>query len=120
MLKKEDYSNRRIADVIGRVPQTINNEIQRGTVTQLRRQKQNGKIYDYYDDVYDASQAAYDKHRLNCGRRPKWASTGAFIEWADDKMLNDKWSPDRWSVMLRDMNCSMLPLSVVEPRFMAG
>ncbi|WP_368646214.1 IS30 family transposase [Alkalibacterium putridalgicola] len=96
VLKKEDYSNRRIADVIGRVPQTINNEIHRGEINQLKRQKQNGKIYDYYHKVYDAdaAQANYDKQRLNCGRRPKWADTDAFIEWADEKMLDDKWSPD--------------------------
>ena len=31
--EKENYSNRRVADVLGCVPQTINNEIKRGTVT---------------------------------------------------------------------------------------
>ena len=96
VLKKENYSNRRIARVIGCVPQTINDEIHRGTITQLRRQKQNGKTYDYYEKIYVANvgQAAYDKSRLNCGRRPKWVDTDAFIDWADDKMLKDKWSPD--------------------------
>lgn len=34
------------------------------------------------------------KNRLNCGRRPKWVETEEFIEWADHKMLEDKWSPD--------------------------
>ena len=96
ILKKENYSNRQVADVLGCVPQTINNEIKRGTVTQLNRQNQNGKVYDYYHDVYDADagQAAYEKNRLNCGRRPLWADTDAFIEWADDMMLLEKWSPD--------------------------
>lgn len=96
ILKKENYSNRQIAKVIGCVPQTINNEIHRGTITQLKRQKQKGKTYDYYIERYDADagQAAYDRHRLNSGRRPKWADTSAFIDWADEKMLNDKWSPD--------------------------
>ena len=70
--------------------------MKRGTVTQLKRQKQKGKVYDYYTEAYDADagQAAYDRHRLNCGRRPKWADIDTFIEWADDKMLLDKWSPD--------------------------
>ncbi|MBT2733132.1 IS30 family transposase [Carnobacterium sp. ISL-102] len=96
VLKKEDYSNRKIADVLDRAPQTINNEIKRGTITQLKRQKQNGKVYDYYDSVYssDAGQAHYDKERLNSGRRPKWADTETFINWADDKMIHEKWSPD--------------------------
>ncbi|EME7141949.1 IS30 family transposase [Enterococcus faecium] len=96
ILKKENYSNRQVVDVLGCVPQTINNEIKRGTVTQLNRQNQNGKVYDYYHDVYDADagQAAYEKNRLNCGRRPLWADTDAFIDWADDMMLLEKWSPD--------------------------
>lgn len=96
VLRKENYSNRRIAGIIGCAAQTINNEIHRGEITQLKRQKQNGKIYDYYIKVYDANaaQSTYDKHRLNCGRRPKWADTDAFIEWADEKLLDDKWSPD--------------------------
>lgn len=96
ILKIEHYSNRQIANVLDRVPQTINNEIHRGTITQLKRQKQNGKVYDYYTTCYDpdAGQAAYDRLRLNCGRRPKWADTDAFIEWADDKLLQEKWSPD--------------------------
>ncbi|WP_455709821.1 IS30 family transposase, partial [Marinilactibacillus psychrotolerans] len=68
----------------------------RGMVRQLKRQKQNGKIYDYYVEVYNAEfgQANYEKNRLACGRRPKWADTDAFIKWADDKLLNEKWSPD--------------------------
>lgn len=96
VLKKGDYYKRRIADVIGRVPQTFNNEIHRVEITQLKRQKKNGIIYDYYIRAYDcnAVRAAYDKKRLNCGRQPKWADTNAFIEWVDDKMLNDKSSPD--------------------------
>ena len=89
--EKESYSNRQIAKVLGRVPQTINNEISRGTITQLKRQIQNGKVYETYYSVYDADagQAFYEKQRLNCGRRPKWAKTDAFIDWADDKMLNE-------------------------------
>lgn len=96
ILKKEGYSNRQVAKVLGRVPQTINNEIDRGTITQLKRQTQNGNVYDTYYSVYDADagQAFYEKQRLNCGKRPKWANTNAFIDWADDKMLNEKWSPD--------------------------
>lgn len=42
-----------MAKVLNRVPQTIHNEIKQGTVTQLKRQKQNGKVYDDYISVYD-------------------------------------------------------------------
>lgn len=96
VLKKENYSNRKIAAILNKAPQTINDEIKRGTITLMKRQKRGKKIYNYYYQVYDADtgQAAYEKHRLNCGRRPKWADTDAFIEWADEKMLNEGWSPD--------------------------
>lgn len=96
ILKKEGYSNRAIAKSLGRSPQTINNEVKRGAVTQLKRQKQNGKTYDYSYTVYDAEMGLtyYEHQRLNCGRRPKWAISNAFVEWADTKMLEDKWSPD--------------------------
>lgn len=43
VLKKEDYSNRQIANVLQRAPQTINNEINRGTIIQLKRQNRTGK-----------------------------------------------------------------------------
>lgn len=70
--------------------------MKRGTVKQLSVQKQNGKIYEYYHEVYDhhVGQDVYDENRLNSGRRPKWADSDQFTDWADDKMLNDKWSLD--------------------------
>src|SRR5699024_12387599 len=66
ILKKEGYSNRQVAIALDRAPQTIHNEIRRGTVTQLRRQKQNGKVYDYYHSVYDADagQAFYENQQI--------------------------------------------------------
>nr|WP_235888820.1 helix-turn-helix domain-containing protein [Ruoffia tabacinasalis] len=45
ILLQEDYSNRKIAKTLGRAPQTINNEIKRGTIRQIRRQKQQRKTY---------------------------------------------------------------------------
>lgn len=96
ILKKEKYSNRAIAERLDRAPQTINNEILRRTVRQMRRQKQNGKVYDYYDDVYDPdyAQERYMNHRRRCGRRPKWSLSNAFVDWADTQMLDHHWSPD--------------------------
>ena len=101
--KDVDFSNRKIANLLGRSPQTINNAIKAGTVTQKRQQKQNGKVYTYYDEVYlaDAHYEAYINNRLNCGRRPKWVETDEFIEWADHKMLEDKWSPMWWFIKRR-------------------
>ena len=81
ILKKEAYSHRAIAKLLGRSPQTIHNEVKRGSVTQRKHQKQKGKIYDYAYTIYDADagKAHYDQQRLNCGRRPKWAKTNAFV-----------------------------------------
>ena len=94
--KAIDYSNRKIARLLGRSPQTINNAVKAVTVTQKRQQKQNGKVYTYYDEVYlaDTHYEVYINNRLNCGRRPKWVETDDFTEWADHKILEDKWSPD--------------------------
>lgn len=60
--KKVNYSHRTIAKLLDRAPQTINSEVKRGTVKQLKRQKHGKKTYDYYYKVYDADlgQAAYD------------------------------------------------------------
>ena len=94
--KALDLSNRKIASLLGRSPQTINNAINTASVTQKSQQKQNGKTYTYYKMVYstDVHYDIYLQNRLNCGRRPKWVDTNRFIEWADQKMLEDKWSPD--------------------------
>lgn len=122
ILKKEGYSNRQVAKVLRRVPQTINNEITRGTITQLKRQTQNGKVYDTYYSVYnaDAGQACYEKQRLNCGRRPKWANTDAFIDWADGKMLNENGHRMSWLGLPENTSCSILPSFLEQPLSING
>src|SRR5699024_3985743 len=96
ILRQENYSNRDIAARLGRAPQTMNNEIKRGTVRQIRRQKQNGKTYDYEYHVYDPdyAQTRYETHRLHSGRRPKWSRSNTFVDWADTQMLDHHWSTD--------------------------
>jgi len=91
-----DFSNRKIARILGRNRQTINNAIKTGTIVQKRQQVQNGKTYTYYDEVYsaDAHWKKYEQNRMNSGRRPKWVESDKFIDWADQKMLEEKWSPD--------------------------
>lgn len=63
IFKKVAYSHRAIAKLLGSAPQTIHNEVRRGTITQLKRQKQNDKAYDYSYTLYDADagQAEYDR-----------------------------------------------------------
>ncbi len=93
---KDGHSNREIARRLNRAPQTINNAIHSGSVSQVRQQKTNGKSYRYTDNIYfaDVHFRRYEENRANCGRNPKWLECEAFLNWADQKMLEDKWSPD--------------------------
>lgn len=95
--KELGYSNRKIARILKRAPQTINNAIKRGTVRTIKqRQIQNGKVYEYdqYSYSAEADYQTYLRNRQNSGRRPKWLKSNSFTNWADDKMLKENWSPD--------------------------
>lgn len=80
--KKEAYSNQVIARLLGHPHQIIHNEIKRGPVMQLKRQKQNGKLHDYSYTVYDADvgHTNYEHQLLNSGRRAKWMLSSLFVE----------------------------------------
>ncbi len=58
--KNEGKSNRKIAKLLGRTPQTINNEIKRGNVLQQIRTSKFKHIYQP-----DYAQNAYEKNRRN-------------------------------------------------------
>src|SRR5699024_9265725 len=96
ILKLENYSNRDIAARVGRAPQTINNEIKRGTGRRIRRQQQNEKTYEYEYHVYDPGYAhtRYETRRVYSGRRTKWSRSNTFVDWGDTQMLDHHWSPD--------------------------
>lgn len=85
--KAEKHSNRKIARLLGRSPQAINDAIKKGSIVQKRQQVQNGKTYTYYDKVYsaDVHWKKYEQNRINSGRRPKWVELDKFIDWADKK-----------------------------------
>src|SRR5690625_4621375 len=73
--KELGYSNRKIARILKRAPQTINNAVNRGTVRTIKqRQIHHGKVYEYdqYSYSVEADYQAYLRNRQNCGRRPKW------------------------------------------------
>jgi len=101
-----NYSNRAIARKLNRSPQTINNEIHRGSVVQISKQTQNNKDYIYEKTVYfaDSGQRIYEENRENCGRPSKWWSCPQFRDWADQKMLKNKWSPDAVTGYAREKN----------------
>src|SRR5699024_2881898 len=95
--KELGYSNREIARILKRAPQTINNAVNQGTVRTIKqRQIHNDKVYDYDQHTYsaEADDQTYIRNRQNSGRRPKWSVCDSFINWADDQMLENGWSPD--------------------------
>src|SRR5690625_5586477 len=72
--KELGYSNRKIARILNRVPQTINNAINQGTVRTIKqRQVHNDKVYEYdqYSYSADADYQIYLRNRQHSGRRPK-------------------------------------------------
>src|SRR5690625_2563808 len=112
--KELGYSNRKISRILGRVPQTINDAVNQGTVRTIKqRQVHNDKVYEYdqYSYSADADHQQYLRNRQNCGRRPKWLQCDSFTSWADDKMLNKGWSPD--IVVSRAMKEKLFPADLI-------
>jgi len=95
--KEIGYSNRAIARILKRAPQTIHNAVKRGTVRTIKqRQIHNDKVYEYDQHNYsaEADYQMYLRNRQSSGRCPMWLICDSFITWADDRMLDEGWSPD--------------------------
>ena len=73
---------------LGRSFNTIRNELERGTVPQIR----NGKKFMVY--LLDAGKAIYEKNRLYSRKPFKFASCTDFINHVDEKLKTDKHSVD--------------------------
>lgn len=91
-LSRMGHSNRSIARILGRSHATINNEMKRGTVDQVK--KINAK--EIHQKLYfaETGQAVYSKHREASRPHYKMLSIQPFLEYAQQKILVDKWSPD--------------------------
>lgn len=93
-------AKKKIARLLNRDITTIRNEIRRGTVIQRKSKKyisksvaDNGYIeYERYSA--DVGQSNYEKNRLHCGKKCKIAVCRDFVEFAEEKILKEKWSPD--------------------------
>lgn len=78
-----------IARALGRHRSTICREIKRGTTTQL------GTDLVPYERYYpETGQAVYEKNRAGCKRKSRFHLVTDFLNWANGKMFEDKWSPD--------------------------
>lgn len=88
-LHKAGHSNREIARRLGRVHQTIANELKRGTTSQLKTGRK--PFAAYYPET---GQAVYEQNRKNCGAKSKLLVAMEFIDFACKKILKQGWSPD--------------------------
>ena len=85
---KDGFSPYKIAKELKRPLNTIQNEIKRGTVPQI---KQNKKVMVY---LADAGNAVYQKNRSKCGRKFRRLTCDRFISYVTDKMKSSNWSVD--------------------------
>ncbi len=81
------YGIREIAKELGRSASTISREVKRGTTTQMRTDLSTFEKY-----FAQTGKAVYDKNRANCGRKSKLFEVEEFLEFAEEKILKDKWS----------------------------
>lgn len=88
-LLKEGLNPSQIATKLGRHRSTICREIKRGTTTQIRS---NLTTYEAY--FPETGQAVYEKNRSACGKKIKALQVEPFLQYAEQKILKEKWSPD--------------------------
>ena len=83
---KDGWTPNRIAGELGCAPNTVRNEIKRGTVTLYR-----GNIFRYKAKV---GQAAYEKNREACCRHYDLLEKSAFISYVEEHFFENEWSLD--------------------------
>ena len=92
VLKRLNKSHRFIAKQLQRSHSTINDEIKRGTVTQVKLV--NGKRIYTHDYYAETGQLLYERHRCACQAKGKFLKVEPFIQYVTKHILEDKWSPD--------------------------
>ena len=83
---KDNWSANKITKEIGCAPNTVRKEIRRGTVSLYH-----GNVQRYKAKV---GQAAYEEHRLACGRRMDSLEKPPFLAYVDANVSEDNWSLD--------------------------
>lgn len=84
--RNEGWSPNRIAGEIGCAPNTVRNELKRGTVN----------LYNGHVQRYKAKQGqqTYEKNRSNCCRHYDRLAKSRFIAYVDEHVREDGWSLD--------------------------
>lgn len=104
-----------IAKILMRHRSTIIREIKRGLVPQYvwrKYQYRKSDSSDYEEKLvyrYDKGQEVYENNRLTTGNKFKLFKDNKLISFIEDKILNDKWSPD---TVLGHIKTSNLKFSV--------
>ncbi|WP_171000583.1 IS30 family transposase [Companilactobacillus huachuanensis] len=86
------HSNRKIAKILSVCPQTINNELKRGEIRQVKKINGITKYHDEY--IPEAAQARYVDRRKACHRPIKMPQVLEFIAYFVRHFKDDGWSPD--------------------------
>jgi len=86
---KIGLSLNKIAKILKRSKSTISEEVQRGTVEQMDSLR---GIYTVYSP--DAAEYKYNLNRLKSGKKIKLLQVKKFLDYAEKKIIKDKWSPD--------------------------
>lgn len=85
---KDGFSGYKIAQELGKVRNTIYDEIKRGTTTQIKNGK---KINAYFAET---GQATYDRNRLNSKKNFKLLECKSFIDYVVNEFQENSWSLD--------------------------
>lgn len=88
-LYKQGKSLQVIADAVGYHKSTVSRELQRGKVTQMTTRRELFQTY-----LPDVGQRKYEENRKACGAKFKLADVIEFVHFAENKMLDEEWSPD--------------------------
>ncbi|WP_195270659.1 IS30 family transposase [Eubacterium sp. 1001713B170207_170306_E7] len=86
---KLELNTQDIADVIGMSERTVRREIKRGTIMLY-----NTKLVEYSCYCPDYAQTLADEASKRKGRKCKLADDPDFIEYIENKIINERWSPD--------------------------
>ena len=83
---KDGWTPNRIAEELGCTPNTVRNEVKRGTVILYR-----GNIFRYRAKV---GQAAFEQNRETSSRHYDLLEKSAFISYVEEHFFEDEWSLD--------------------------
>lgn len=89
ILLKQRIPKTQIAKELGISRSTLYKELERGTVVQ-----KDSQLREYKKYFYDAGQRVYEENRQNSKKSYKAAKVYEFLKYAEEKILNNKLSPD--------------------------